>query len=82
MYRKVGYLGCGQFGNVELGELEEKPTKIAVALKTLNRGSSLNDMVKFLQEAVVMAQFRHPNVIKLHGVVTSGKPVSDGISSC
>ena len=34
------------------------------------------DQVKFLQEAAIMGQFKHPNVIKLYGVVTVGEPVS------
>ena len=29
-----------------------------------------------LQEAAIMGQFHHPNIIKLHGVVTVGEPVS------
>ena len=33
------------------------------------------ERVKFLQEAAIMGQFRHPNVITLHGVVTVGEPV-------
>ena len=30
------------------------------------------DKVKFLQEAAIMAQFKHPNVINLYGVVSTG----------
>jgi len=33
--------------------------------------------VKFLQEAAISGQFRHPNVVKLLGVVTVGEPVSN-----
>ena len=33
--------------------------------------------MKFLQEAAIMAQFKHPNVVSLYGVVTQGKPVSE-----
>ena len=29
-----------------------------------------------LQEAAIMGQFHHPNIIKLHGVVTVGEPIS------
>jgi len=47
-----------------------------VAVKMLKSGSDETDEVKFLQEAAIMGQFKHPNVIKLHGVVTVGKPVS------
>ena len=47
-----------------------------VALKTLKEGSSELDKVKFLQEAAIMAQFRHPNIVTLHGVVSDKEPVS------
>ena len=50
--------------------------RIEVAVKTLKEGASEEDKVKFLQEAAIMGQFSHPNVIKLYGVVTEGEPVS------
>ncbi len=46
-----------------------------VAIKT-NQSKDEEDKVKFLQEAAIMGQFRHPNVVKLYGVVTVGEPVS------
>ena len=49
---------------------------IEVAMKTLNPGAEEVDKVKFLQEAAIMGQFDHPNVVKLYGVVTVGEPVS------
>ena len=49
---------------------------IVVAVKTLKTGSSEEEMVFFLQEAAIMGHFNHPNVVKLHGVVTVGEPVS------
>lgn len=48
---------------------------IEVAIKTLKQGSDENDTIKFLQEAAINGQFRHKNVVKLHGVVTVGEPV-------
>lgn len=47
-----------------------------LAVKTLIPGASEDDKLKFLQEAAIMGQFSHHNVIKLHGVVTVGEPVS------
>ena len=47
-----------------------------VALKTLKESAEQVDKVKFLQEAAIMAQFSHPNVAVLYGVVSKGEPVS------
>ena len=47
-----------------------------VAVKQLQSGASEEDKVKFLQEAAINGQFRHPNVVKLMGVVTGKGPVS------
>ena len=41
-----------------------------VAVKTMeNNGASEEGRVKFLQEAAIMGQFNHPNIIKLLGVI-------------
>ncbi len=48
-----------------------------VAVKRLKPKATEKDKVKFLQEAAIMGQFLHPNVIKLQGVVTIGEPVSE-----
>ena len=53
-----------------------------VAIKTLKHGSSSEDKIKFLQEAAIMAQFRHPNVITLHGVAEKNGQVSVYILVC
>ena len=73
----MGHLGSGQFGNVEQGVWKRQGTRpVDVALKSLTKTSE-EDKVKFLQEAAIMAQFRHPNVIMLYGVVVGWNPVSD-----
>lgn len=48
---------------------------VQVAVKILNDGTTESDKVKFLQEAAIMAQFKHPNVVLLHGVVSKCEPV-------
>ena len=68
----IGHLGSGQFGNVEKGMWQ----RTEVALKNLKEGSGEQDKVKFLQEAAIMAQFIHPNIVTLHGVVSDEEPVS------
>jgi serine/threonine protein kinase len=49
---------------------------VEVAVKFLKEGASEIDKVKFLQEAAIMAQFAHPNVVSLYGVVSKTEPVS------
>ena len=43
---------------------------VEVAVKMLDTDASDKDKLRFLQEAAILCQFDHPNVIKLHGVVT------------
>lgn len=45
-----------------------------VAIKTVKNSTEL-ERVKLLQEAAIMGQFAHNNVVRLHGVVTVGEPV-------
>ena len=47
-----------------------------MALKTVKQEASEGERIKFLQEAAIMGQFRHPNVIEIRGVVTMDEPVS------
>ena len=74
--RLTDELGSGQFGVVYKGEWQSPSRgEVEVAVKTLKERSGEEDRVKFLQEAAIMGQFRHPNVVTLYGVV-SGEPVS------
>ncbi|XP_019849282.1 PREDICTED: probable serine/threonine-protein kinase dyrk2 isoform X2 [Amphimedon queenslandica] len=67
----INELGSGEFGTVYKGTWFSKP----VAIKTLKNSSVEQDKVKFLQEAAIMGQFHHPNIVKLHGMVTVGEPL-------
>ena len=78
--RTTEHLGSGHFGNVDQGLWQSPAGVIEVAIKTLKQGSDENDKVKFLQEAAINGQFRHENVVKLHGVVTVGEPVSINVT--
>ena len=69
-------MGSGQFGSVEQGVWRNGLRDIEVAVKFLKEEASEIDKVKFLQEAAIMAQFTHPNVVSLYGVVSKTEPVS------
>ena len=75
-YRIVGDLGSGEFGSVYEGRWHSPGGSINVAIKTLKYDSDEGDRVRFLQEAAIMGQFHHPNIVKLHGVITMKEPVS------
>lgn len=66
----------GQFGSVcrAIWSNEEGSKKVAV--KMLKPTMLSEKKVKFLQEAAIMGQFFHSNVIRMFGVVTVGEPVS------
>ncbi|KAI4904857.1 hypothetical protein NFI96_018242 [Prochilodus magdalenae] len=69
-------IGSGEFGEVCYGRMKLPGKRdIPVALKTLKAGYTEKQRRDFLSEASIMAQFDHPNVIHLEGVVTRSKPV-------
>ncbi len=73
-------IGSGQFGQVHMGEwVSPEGTTLPIAVKILNTNVEEEQRVKFLQEAAIMGQFKHPNVVKLYGVVTVGEPVSGAL---
>ena len=49
--------------------------QVAVAVKTLKIGSSVDEKIDFLSEAEMMKRFDHKNIVKLLGVCTRTEPV-------
>ena len=70
-------LGSGQFGDVYKGVWQSDNGDVEVAVKTLKEGSDEENKVKFLQEAAIMGQFKHPSVVTMYGVVTGSEPVRE-----
>lgn len=72
-------VGRGAFGDVRLGQLTTaEHGETAVAIKTYNKKKDTHNsdggsaLTMLLEEATLMAQFKHPNVIRLLGVCTAG----------
>ncbi|EGD79003.1 TK/RTKC protein kinase [Salpingoeca rosetta] len=69
-------LGKGAFGIVYKGLLTEAPIPgYLVACKSLHAKATASERIELMEEAAVVAQFDHPNVLQLIGVVSVGKPV-------
>ena len=68
-------LGSGEFGDVVRGYWKSADYSVEVAVKTQSNQCSPNERMKLLQEAAIMSQFRHPNVVKLYGVVCDEQQV-------
>jgi len=73
-------IGCGQFGTVYKGiwrrteGASEVQSKVAV--KTLNSGTSEENKIKFLQEAVIMGQFTCLQILSVQGIIVNSSEVS------
>ena len=59
------YRGVWSHPNTE----SDKLVKEEVAVKTMENGANEQDRVKFLQEAAIMGQFNHTNIVKIFGIV-------------
>lgn len=76
MRRILEVLGSGQFGEVQKGVMKTPKGEVEVAVKTLVAVNKSVSRLKLLQEAAIMGQFIHPNVVKLVGVTTKRGEVS------
>ncbi|NWR36349.1 FES kinase, partial [Tachuris rubrigastra] len=66
-------IGQGNFGEVFSGRLRADNT--AVAVKSCRETLPPELKAKFLQEARILKQYRHPNIVRLIGVCTQKQPI-------
>ena len=70
-----GEIGTGEFGMIVSGNLiisEDKKRQIAA--KMLRDTENTSNKLKFLQEASIMVQFKHPKIVTLLGIVSKDEP--------
>ena len=67
-------IGEGNFGKVVCGVWKSSLGAVQVAMKSIKSEADGTDL-SFLQEAAILGQFNHPNVLKLLGMVTITKPL-------
>ncbi|XP_067839673.1 muscle, skeletal receptor tyrosine-protein kinase [Heptranchias perlo] len=71
-------IGEGAFGRVfqaRAPQLLQQETSTMVAVKMLKEEASPDMQADFQREAALMAEFDHPNIVKLLGVCAVGKPM-------
>ncbi|KFP73101.1 hypothetical protein N310_07397, partial [Acanthisitta chloris] len=66
-------IGQGNFGEVFSGRLRADNTPVAV--KSCRETLPPELKAKFLQEARILKQYRHPNIVRLIGVCTQKQPI-------
>ncbi len=77
MYYSVGKVTCSdQLGNVYKGKWRIEDCFKDVTVKFLKKKSGQKEKIIFLQEAIILNQLKHPNVVALCGVVKDGELVS------
>ena len=81
MCREKEFLGRGEFGRVYKGVWShaevgsEQQVEEEVAVKTLEDGGSEEDKIKFLQEAAIMGQFNHENIVRILAIMVTDSEV-------
>ncbi|KAM7346733.1 receptor protein-tyrosine kinase sevenless isoform 1-T5 [Cochliomyia hominivorax] len=72
----LNFLGSGAFGEVYEGMLkhEEQGQMEKVAIKSLRKGAS--EFAELLQEAQLMSNFKHDNIVRLIGVCCDTESIS------
>ena len=75
--RIQNHLGSGQFGTVSKGLWSVSRDSFLVAIKQVLPSAPSTERIKLLQEAAIMGQFSHPNIVKLYGLVTVNDPVGN-----
>ena len=63
----------GQFGyqtaRTSWRKTQDQTLDVCLKATYTDEGADRADRIKMLQEAAVLAQFRHPNVVRLHGLI-------------
>ena len=71
LLRVISKLGEGHFATVYFGVWRRRGIALQVAVKRLRSRGDSELRVKFLQEAATTAQFRHPHIVTVLGVVNT-----------
>ena len=76
-------LGEGYFATVHSAEWTSPHYGVfRVAVKKLKSSASTEERVRFLQEALIMAQFFHPNIVQLCGMIQDTTQVCVCVCAC
>ena len=66
----------GEFVDVHKGAWKGRKSDLDIVVKMLKNDAPQEEKIKLLQEAVIMGQFHHPNILQFYGVVNEDATVS------
>ena len=69
-------IGSELYCEVYKGKMQSEGGPISVSVKVVSSQEKGQGRLQALQEASILAQFDHPNIVKLFGVINKGNPVS------
>ena len=72
-------MASGGFVEVHKGAWKGKKRDLDIVVKSLKRNAPQEEKIKLLQEAAIMDQFHHPNILQFYGVVNEEATVSTAI---
>jgi hypothetical protein len=70
-------LVAGEFVDVHKGAWKGRKTDLDIVVKSLKGNAPQEERMKLLQEAAIMGQFHHPNILQFYGVVNEEVTVSE-----
>ena len=69
-------LAAGEFVDVHKGAWKGRKSDLDIVVKSLKSNAPQEEKIKLLQEAAIMGQFHHPNILQFYGVVNEEPTVS------
>ena len=81
MLRFLGIIGSGAVGTVHKGiwhhsgDESNQFVEKEVAVKSIKDVNNEEESCKFLQEAAIMGQFKHANIIHMYGIIRTQQVV-------
>ena len=72
----IEILVAGEFVDIHKGAWKGRRSDLDIVVKSLKSNAPQEEKIKLLQEAAIMGQFHHPNILQFYGVVNEEPTLS------